>query len=155
MKKMKFFNLEWIKGDILDIEYDRRQKEYDNYIHSIKNSTNIIIRHFCDINFNDAKIVNINHKNKNLFVKFYIGDLQNGYYELNVNFIVSKNFSLHKNITKKEIITSEVIYENKIFYFLFILNNFKEHCIDFLDIKDLKFHKIKENLYLNLNKEKL
>lgn len=155
MKKMKFFNLEWIKGDILDIEYDRRQKEYDNYIHSIKNSTNIIIRHFCDINFNDAKIVKINNKNKNLFVKFYIGDLQNGYYELNVNFIVSKNFSLHKNITKKEIITSEVIYENKIFYFLFILNNFKEHCIDFLDIKDLKFHKIKENLYLNLNKEKL
>ncbi|ASM35185.1 Uncharacterised protein [Campylobacter sputorum subsp. bubulus] len=155
MKKMKFFNLEWIKGDILDIEYDKRQKEYDNYIHSIKNSTNIIIRHFCDINFNDAKIVKINNKNKSLFVKFYIGDLQNGYYELNVNFIVSKDFSLHKNITKKEIITSEVIYENKIFYFLFILNDFKEYCIEFLDIKDLKFHKIKENLYLNLNKEKL
>ncbi|KAB0581008.1 hypothetical protein CSPT_0969 [Campylobacter sputorum subsp. sputorum] len=152
---MKFFNLEWIKGDILDIEYDKRQKEYDNYIHSIKNSTNIIIRHFCDINFNDAKIVKINNKNKSLFVKFYIGDLQNGYYELNVNFIVSKDFSLHKNITKKEIITSEVIYENKIFYFLFILNDFKEYCIEFLDIKDLKFHKIKENLYLNLNKEKL
>ena len=147
MIKLKYFDKDWIKGNLSDREYEKREKEYDLYIKDLKKSMKTTERIFADINFNDAKIVSFKQSDKILFAEFYIGDLQNGYYCLKVKF-VSTNSNLPSN---GEILTSEIQKEDNKFYFLFVLTNLQEYTIEFSKIKELKFVEINEK-YHNFKK---
>lgn len=78
---------------------------------------NILERILVNINFNDAKLFSFFEDTYNhLSLKLYIGDLQNGYYQLNICFVTKSSCKLKKG----EILTSEIYYENNKFYFMFI-----------------------------------
>ncbi|MEH1009930.1 hypothetical protein QM027_02340 [Campylobacter concisus] len=76
-------------------------------------------------------------------VKFYIGDLQNGYFELSVLF---KNFHIDDSALG-EIIASEVAFAEKKFYFSYIMGDLKERHFAFDEICSIKFKKISNKMY--------
>ena len=135
MMKMRFFDTDWIKGNLSDNEYDKREQEYNKFISNLLIKMNIPERVFANINFNDAKLVFFENINNKLSLKLYIGDLQNGYYQLNICFITKSSCKLEKG----EILTSEIYYDDNKFYFMFIFSNLKQYEIEFLDIENLEF----------------
>ena len=86
MMKMKYFDINWIKGNLSDNEYDKREQEYNKFINNLLIKMNIPERVFANINFNDAKLVFFENINNKLSLKLYIGDLPNGSYQLNICF---------------------------------------------------------------------
>jgi len=76
-------------------------------------------------------------------IKFYIGDLQNGYFELSALF---KNFHIDDSALG-EIIASEVAFAEKKFYFSYIMGDLKERHFAFDEICSIKFKKISSKMY--------
>ena len=76
-------------------------------------------------------------------VKFYIGDLQNGYFELSALF---KNFHIDDSALG-EIIASEVAFVEKKFYFSYMMGDLKERHFAFDEICGIKFKKISSKMY--------
>ena len=76
-------------------------------------------------------------------VKFYIGDLQNGYFELSALF---KNFHIDDSALG-EIIASEVAFAEKKFYFSYMMGDLKERYFAFDEICCIKFKKISSKMY--------
>ena len=76
-------------------------------------------------------------------VKFYIGDLQNGYFELSVIF---KNFHIDDSALG-EIIASEAVFAEKKFYFSYMMGDLKERYFTFDEICSIKFKKISSKMY--------
>ncbi len=76
-------------------------------------------------------------------VKFYIGDLQNGYFELSALF---KNFHIDDS-TLGEIMASEVAFAEKKFYFSYMMGDLKERHFTFDEICSIKFKKISSKMY--------
>ena len=111
---MRFFDKSWINGDLDDDEFEKRIEDYGSYIRSFYGELKTLERIFIDLNFSDAKIVSFAFMKSGTRIKFYIGDLQNGYFELSALF---KNFHIDDNALG-EIIASEVTFaENKFFIF--------------------------------------
>ena len=75
-------------------------------------------------------------------VKFYIGDLQNGYYELSVIL----KFHIDDSALG-EIIASEVAFAEKEFYFSYMMSDLKERHFAFDEICSIKFKKISSKMY--------
>ena len=144
MNKMKFFDIDWIKGNISDNEYAIRERRYDAYLAKISKNLHAVERIFASINFNDAVLALKRQMNDKLSLEFYIGDLQNGYYGLKSDMIV--NEINHFNLG--EIIVSEFSCKSDGYCFSYILSDLKENIISFCSIKNLKFHKISERKYI-------
>ena len=140
---MRFFDKSWISGDLDDDEFKKRIEDYDSYIKSFYGELKTLERIFVDLNFSDAKIVSFIFMKSGARAKFYIGDLQNGYYELSVLF---KNFYIDDSALD-EIIASEVAFAEKKFYFSYIMGDLKERHFAFDEICSIKFKKISSKMY--------
>ena len=141
--KMRFFDKSWTSGDLDDDEFKKRIEDYDSYIKSFYGELKTLERIFVDLNFSDAKIVSFTFIKSGARVKFYIGDLQNGYYELSVLF---KNFHIDDSALD-EIIASEVAFAEKKFYFSYMMDDLKERHFAFDEICSIKFKKISSKMY--------
>lgn len=142
-RKMRFFDKSWISGDLDDVEFEKRIEDYGSYIRSFYGELKTLERIFIDINFSDAKIVSFAFIKSGTRVKFYIGDLQNGYFELSVVF---KNFHIDDSALG-EIIASEVAFVEKKFYFSYMMSDLKERHFAFDEICSIKFKKISSKMY--------
>ncbi|WP_462181043.1 hypothetical protein [Campylobacter concisus] len=142
---MRFFDKSWTSGDLDDDEFKKRIEDYDSYIKSFYGELKTLERIFVDLNFSDAKIVSFIFMKSGARAKFYIGDLQNGYYELSVLF---KNFYIDDSALD-EIIASEVAFAEKKFYFSYIMGDLKERHFAFDEICSIKFKKISSKMYSN------
>lgn len=140
---MRFFDKSWISGDLDDVEFEKRIEDYGSYIKSFYGELKMLERVFVDLNFSDAKIVSFAFMKSGARVKFYIGDLQNGYFELSVIF---KNFHIDDSALG-EIIASEVAFAEKKFYFSYIMDDLKERHFAFDEICSIKFKKISSKMY--------
>ena len=140
---MRFFDKSWISGDLGDNEFEKRIEDYSSYIKSFYGELKTLERVFVDLNFSDAKIVSFVFMKSGARVKFYIGDLQNGYYELSVIF---KNFHIDDSALG-EIIASEVAFAEKKFYFSYMMDDLKERHFAFDEICSIKFKKISSKMY--------
>ena len=140
---MRFFDKGWISGDLDDDEFEKRIEDYGSYIKSFYGELKMLERIFVDINFSDAKIASFAFIKSGARVKFYIGDLQNGYFELSVLF---KNFHIDDNALG-EIIASEVALVEKKFYFSYMMSDLKERHFAFDEICSIKFKKISSKMY--------
>ena len=100
-------------------------------------------RVFVDLNFNDAKIVSFAFMKSCARAKFYIGDLQNGYFELSALF---KNFHIDDSALG-EIIASEVAFAEKKFYFSYMMDDLKERHFALDEIFSIKFKKNLSKMY--------
>ena len=141
--KMRFFDKSWISGDLDDDEFEKRIEDYGSYIKSFYGELKTLERVFVDLNFNDAKIVSFAFVKSSARVKFYIGDLQNGYCELSVLF---KNFHIDDSALG-EIMASEVAFAEKKFYFSYMMDDLKERHFAFDEICSIKFKKISSKMY--------
>jgi len=142
-RKMRFFDKSWISGDLDDDEFEKRIEDYSLYIKSFYGELKTLERIFVDLNFSDTKIVSFVFMKSGTRVKFYIGDLQNGYYELSVVF---KNFHIDDS-TLGEIIASEVAFAENKFYFSYMMGDLKERHFAFDEICSIKFKKISSKIY--------
>ena len=142
-RKMRFFDKGWISGDLDDDEFEKRIEDYSSYIRSFYGELKTLERIFVDLNFSDAKIVSFAFMKSGTRIKFYIGDLQNGYCELSVIF---KNFHIDDS-TLGEIIASEVAFVEKKFYFSYMMGDLKERHFAFDEICGIKFKKISSKMY--------
>ena len=142
-RKMRFFDKSWISGDLDDDEFKKRIEDYDSYIKSFYGELKTLERIFVDLNFSDAKIVSFTFIKSGARVKFYIGDLQNGYFELSVIF---KNFHIDDSALG-EIIASEVAFAEKKFYFSYMMDDLNERYFTFDEICSIKFKKISSKMY--------
>ena len=142
-RKMRFFDKGWISGDLDNDEFEKRIEDYGSYIKSFYDELKTLERIFVDLNFNDAKIVSFAFMKSGARAKFYIGDLQNGYYELSVIF---KNFHIDDSALG-EIIASEVAFAEKKFYFSYIMGDLKERHFAFDEICSIKFKKTSSKMY--------
>ena len=140
---MRFFDKGWISGDLDDVEFEKRIEDYGSYIKSFYGELKMLERVFVDLNFSDAKIVSFAFMKSGARVKFYIGDLQNGYFELSVIF---KNFHIDDSALG-EIIASEVAFAEKKFYFSYMMGDLKERHFAFDEICSIKFKKISSKMY--------
>ena len=140
---MRFFDKGWISGDLDDDEFEKRIEDYGSYIKSFYGELKMLERIFVDINFSDAKIASFAFIKSGARVKFYIGDLQNGYFELSV---LIKNFHIDDNALG-EIIASEVAFVEKKFYFSYMMSDLKERHFAFDEICSIKFKKISSKMY--------
>ena len=140
---MRFFDKGWISGDLDDDEFEKRIEDYSSYIRSFYGELKTLERIFVDLNFSDAKIVSFAFMKSGTRIKFYIGDLQNGYCELSVIF---KNFHIDDS-TLGEIIASEVAFVEKKFYFSYMMGDLKERHFAFDEICGIKFKKISSKMY--------
>ena len=141
--KMMFFDKSWINGDLDDDEFEKRIEDYGSYVRSFYGELKTLERIFVDINFSDAKIVSFAFMKSGARVKFYIGDLQNGYFELSIIF---KNFHIDDSALG-EIIASEVAFAEKKFYFSYMMDDLNERHFDFDEICSIKFKKISSKMY--------
>ena len=141
--KMRFFDKGWISGYLDDDEFEKRIEDYSSYIKSFRGELHTLERIFIDLNFGDAKIISFAFMKSGTRVKFYIGDLQNGYFELSVIF---KNFHIDDSALG-EIIASEVAFVEKKFYFSYIMGDLKERHFAFDEICGIKFKKISSKMY--------
>ena len=137
LRKMMFFDKSWISGDLDDDEFEKRIEDYGSYVKSFYGELKTLERVFVDINFSDAKIVSFAFMKSGTRIKFYIGDLQNGYFELSVLF---KNFHIDDSALG-EIIASEVAFAEKKFYFSYMMDDLKERHFTFDEICSIKFKK--------------
>ena len=142
-RKMMFFDKSWISGDLDDDEFEKRIEDYGSYIKSFYGELKTLERVFVDINFSDAKIVSFAFMKSGARVKFDIGNLQNGYFELSVLF---KNFHIDDSALG-EIIASEVAFAEKEFYFSYMMSDLKERHFAFDEICSIKFKKISSKMY--------
>ena len=142
-RKMRFFDKSWISGDLDDDEFEKRIEDYGSYVRSFYGELKTLERIFVDINFSDAKIVSFAFMKSGARVKFYIGDLQNGYFELSIIF---KNFHIDDSALG-EIIASEVAFAEKKFYFSYMMDDLNERHFDFDEISSIKFKKISSKIY--------
>ena len=142
---MRFFDKSWISGDLDDDEFEKRIEDYGSYIRSFYGELKTLERIFVDLNFSDAKIVSFAFMKSGARVKFYIGDLQNGYCELSVIF---KNFHIDDSALG-EIIASEVAFAEKKFYFSYMMDDLNERHFVFDEICNIKFKKISSKIYSN------
>ena len=142
-RKMRFFDKSWISGDLDDDEFEKRIEDYGSYVRSFYGELKTLERIFVDINFSDAKIVSFAFIKSGARVKFYIGDLQNGYFELSVVF---KNFHIDDSALG-EIIASEVAFVEKKFYFSYMMSDLNECHFAFDEICSIKFKKISSKMY--------
>ena len=142
-RKMRLFDKGWISGDLDDDEFEKRIEDYNSYIKSFYGELKTLERIFIDLNFNDAKIVSFAFMKSGARVKFYIGDLQNGYFELSALF---KNFHIDDSALG-EIIASEVAFVENKFYFSYIMGDLKERHFAFDEIRGIKFKKISSKMY--------
>ena len=140
---MRFFDKSWISGDLDYDEFEKRIEDYGSYIRSFYGELKTLERVFVDINFSDAKIVSFAFIKSGARVKFYIGDLQNGYFELSALF---KNFHIDDSALG-EIIASEVAFVEKKFYFSYMMSDLKERHFSFDEICGIKFKKISSKIY--------
>ena len=140
---MRFFDKGWISGDLDDDEFEKRIEDYGSYVRSFYGELKTLERIFIDLNFSDAKIVSFAFMKSGARVKFYIGDLQNGYFELSVVF---KNFHIDDSALG-EIIASEVVFAEKKFYFSYMMSDLKERHFAFDEICSIKFKKISSKMY--------
>ena len=140
---MRFFDKSWVNGDLDDDKFEKRIEDYGSYIRSFYGELKMLERIFVDLNFSDAKIVSFIFMKSGARAKFYIGDLQNGYYELSVLF---KNFYIDDSALD-EIIASEVAFAEKKFYFSYIMGDLKERHFAFDEICSIKFKKISSKMY--------
>ncbi|WP_181001148.1 hypothetical protein [Campylobacter concisus] len=140
---MRFFDKSWIGGDLDDDEFKKRIEDYSSYIKSFYGELQTLERVFVDINFSDAKIVSFAFMKSGARVKFYIGDLQNGYFELSPLF---KNFHIDDSALG-EIISSEVAFAENKFYFSYMMGDLKERHFAFDEICSIKFKKISSKIY--------
>lgn len=140
---MRFFDKGWISGDLDDDEFEKRIEDYGSYIRSFYGELKTLERIFIDLNFSDAKIVSFAFIKSGARVKFYIGDLQNGYYELSALF---KNFHIDDSALG-EIIASEVAFVEKKFYFSYMMSDLNECHFAFDEICSIKFKKISSKMY--------
>ena len=140
---MSFFDKGWISGDLDDDEFEKRIEDYGSYIKSFRGELHTLERIFIDLNFSDAKIVSFVFMKSGTRIKFYIGDLQNGYFELSVVF---KNFHIDDSALG-EIIASEVAFVEKKFYFSYMMSDLKERHFSFDEICGIKFKKISSKMY--------
>lgn len=140
---MRFFDKSCVNGDLDDDEFEKRIEDYGSYIRSFYGELKTLERIFVDINFSDAKIVSFAFMKSGARVKFYIGDLQNGYFELSVVF---KNFHIDDSALG-EIIASEVAFVEKKFYFSYMMSDLKERHFAFDEICSIKFKKISSKMY--------
>ena len=140
---MMFFDKGWISGDLDDDEFEKRIEDYSSYIRSFYGELKTLERVFVDLNFSDAKIASFAFMKSGARVKFYIGDLQNGYFELSTLF---KNFHIDDSALG-EIIASEVAFVEKKFYFSYIMDYLKECHFAFDEICGIKFKKISSKMY--------
>ena len=140
---MRFFDKSCVNGDLDDDEFEKRIEDYGSYIMSFYGELKTLERIFVDINFSDAKIVSFAFIKSGARVKFYIGDLQNGYFELSVVF---KNFHIDDSALG-EIIASEVAFVEKKFYFSYMMSDLKERHFAFDEICSIKFKKISSKMY--------
>ena len=142
-RKMRFFDKSWISGDLDDDEFEKRIEDYGSYVRSFYGELRILERIFVDLNFNDAKIVSFAFMKSGARVKFYIGDLQNDYFELSPLF---KNFHIDDSALG-EIISSEVAFAENKFYFSYMMGDLKERHFAFDEICSIKFKKISSKMY--------
>ena len=142
-RKMRFFDKSWISGDLDDDEFEKRIEDYSSYIKSFYGELKMLERIFVDINFSDTKIASFAFIKSGARVKFYIGDLQNGYFELSALF---KNFHIDDSALG-EIIASEVAFAEKKFYFSYMMGDLKERHFTFDEICSIKFKKISSKMY--------
>ena len=142
-RKMMLFDKSWISGDLDDDEFKKRIEDYSSYIRSFYGELKTLERVFVDINFSDAKIVFFAFVKSGARVNFYIGDLQNGYFELSALF---KNFHIDDSALG-EIIASEVAFVEKKFYFSYMMSDLKERHFSFDEICGIKFKKISSKMY--------
>ena len=142
-RKMRFFDKSWISGDLGDNEFEKRIEDYSSYIKSFYGELKTLERVFVDLNFSDAKIVSFVFMKSGARVKFYIGDLQNGYYELSALF---KNFHIDDSALG-EIIASEAVFAEKKFYFSYMMDDLNERYFTFDEICSIKFKKISSKMY--------
>ncbi len=140
---MRFFDKSCVNGDLDDDEFEKRIEDYGSYIRSFYGELKTLERIFVDINFSDAKIVSFAFMKSGARVKFYIGDLQNGYFELSALF---KNFHIDDSALG-EIIASEVAFAEKKFYFSYMMGDLKERHFAFDEIRGIKFKKISSKIY--------
>ena len=141
--KMRFFDKNWISGDLGDDEFEKRIEDYGSYIRSFYGEIKTLERIFVDLNFSDAKIVSFAFMKSGARVNFYIGDLQNGYCELSTLF---KNFHIDDSALG-EIIASEVAFAENKFYFSYMMGDLKERHFAFDEICSIKFKKISSKMY--------
>ena len=142
-RKMRFFDKSWISGDLDDDEFEKRIEDYGSYVRSFYGELKTLERIFVDINFSDAKIVSFAFMKSGTRIKFYIGDLQNGYFELSVLF---KNFHIDDSALG-EIIASEVAFAENKFYFSYMMGDLNERHFAFDEIGGIKFKKISSKMY--------
>ena len=140
---MRFFDKSWINGDLYDDEFEKRIEDYGSYMRYFYGEIKTFERIFVDLNFSDAKIVSFAFMKSGARVKFYIGDLQNGYFELSALF---KNFHIDDSALG-EIIASEVAFVENKFYFSYIMGDLKERHFAFDEIRGIKFKKISSKMY--------
>ena len=140
---MRFFDKSWVNGDLDDDKFEKRMEDYGSYVRSFYGELKTLERIFVDINFSDAKIVSFAFMKSGARVKFYIGDLQNGYFELSIIF---KNFHIDDSALG-EIIASEVAFAEKKFYFSYMMDDLNERHFDFDEICSIKFKKISSKIY--------
>ena len=140
---MRFFDKSWVNGDLDDDEFEKRIEDYGSYVRFFYGELKTLERIFVDINFSDAKIVSFAFMKSGARVKFYIGDLQNDYFELSPLF---KNFHIDDSALG-EIISSEVAFAENKFYFSYMMGDLKERHFTFDEICSIKFKKISSKMY--------
>jgi hypothetical protein len=138
--EMRYFTIQWAKGEYSDKEYEKVFANYWKNLENIKNQLPDRMYYFAkNIDLHDGLIKQILYKDKsNLEIVITCGDLQKGYSEISIKYT---SISVIPKITKKiigeiqqnkvEILSDEIDISDKIFVHRFLIYPFKEFEIYF------------------------
>jgi hypothetical protein len=113
---MKYFTKEWFSGDLTDQEAEKVKYQYWNYINSIYSNLFFPLKLLSkQINLHDSVITEIciNEKNSSLILNMISGDLETGYFSLQISYnqvenIKKKSFDCIDFSKSVEILSDEI-----------------------------------------------
>lgn len=134
---MKYFDKEFMTGELSDEECDSRIQAYENHIQEIVKNANYKIKLLMEnISLHDAKILEINKLDKKSEFRILVGDNQKGHIILILTFFSSKNSNSIQLKLPFEIVYYELDYDDE-YILSCISGDFKELVIKFIDVSIL------------------
>ena len=131
---MKYFDKDFLSGELSDEEYENRIQNYNMYIDEVLKKSNFKIRLFIkNISLHDATILEVNTCNNKLNCRILAGDNQTGRVLLVFSFFDYKYDNIVQKMLPFKIAYYELCFTNE-YCLSFISDDFNEIKINFSDI---------------------
>lgn len=141
---MKYFTKDWCFSNLDDDEIEKRLKNYRTYIHNVYKKLPFVLKNLIKtINFHDGKLEKVSfiQNKRTLILKGVFGDLEVGYYFLEVKYLKVSNLeidfldSVFKN-QEIEILSDEIeVLNENLFSHKILFSTKQDINIQFQDIK--------------------